>query len=188
MGFQQGRSKACNAKSRGIQKLCTTHLHFLIFINQKKARDLFQQFCPLGFHVIGYLNRLQDSCLERVDHSRFGSWRIRYELVFLLISPAVCPFLTVLAQVDFAVLAADHGPVAFAILSVMSSFAVVTVGDVTGTNLNPLMVLQRLLAVELKLATNALQAPAVVTLKRSLLRASTSITLLTYQTSIDSLF
>lgn len=134
------------------------------------------------------MDRLQDRCLDRVDHSRFGRGGIRYELVFLLIATAVRAFLTVLTQVNSAVLAADHRPVALAILAVISSFAVVAVRDVTRTDLDPLVVLQTLLTVQLKLATNTLQAPAVITLKRSLLRPTTSITLLTYQTSIDSLF
>lgn len=168
--------------------LCTTHLHFLILVNQKKTGDPFQQFCPLRFYLLSYLNRLQGRCLGRADRSRFGRWRIRYELVFFLIAAAVHTFLTVLTQVKFAGLAADHRPVAFAILSISSSFAVVTVRDVTRTDLNTIMVLQTLLTVELKLATNTLQAPAVITLKCSLLRATTSITLLTYQSSVDSLF
>lgn len=170
------------------REFCITHLHFLILVNQKKTGDLFQQLHSLGFYLVSYLNRLQDRCLDRVGHSRFGRWRIRYELVFLLIAAAVCAFLTVLTQVNFAVLAADNRPVAFAILPVMSSFAIVTIRDVTRTYLNPLVVLQTLLTVQLELATNTLQAPAVITLERSLLRPTTSITLLTYQTSIDSLF
>lgn len=175
-------------KKREIQQFCTTHLHFLILINQKKTADLFQQLCSLGFYLIGHLNRLQDRCLGRADHSRFGRGRIRYELVFLLIAAAVRAFLTVLTQVKLAALAADHRPVASAMLAIISPFAVVTVRDVTRTDLDPLVVLQTLLTVQLKLAANALQAPAVFTLKCSLLRATTGITLLTYQTSIDSLF
>lgn len=108
--------------------------------------------------------------------------------MFFLIATAVHTFVTVMTQVNFAVLAADHRPVAFAILAITSSFAVVTVRDVTRTYLNALVLLQTLLTVEFKLATNTLQAPAVITLKCSLLRATTGVTLLTYQTSIDSLF
>lgn len=68
---------------------------------------------------------------------------------------------------------------AFAIVSV-TSFTVVTVRDVPRSYLNPLMVLQTLLTVELELTTDTLQAFAFITLKCSLLRATTGITLLTY--------
>lgn len=68
---------------------------------------------------------------------------------------------------------------AFATVSV-TSFAVVTVRYVPGAYLNPLMVLQTLLIVELELATDTLQALALIALKRSLLRATTGVTLLTY--------
>lgn len=69
---------------------------------------------------------------------------------------------------------------AFATVSIASSFTVVTVRDVARTYLNPLVVLQTLLIVQLELTTNTLQALALITLKRSLLRAATGITLLTY--------
>lgn len=86
----------------------TTHLHFLILINQEKTGNLHQKFFSLRFDLIGYLDSSRDSCLDRVDLCRFGWWRIGCELVFLLAAYTVGAFLTVLAQVNFAVLAADH--------------------------------------------------------------------------------
>lgn len=68
---------------------------------------------------------------------------------------------------------------AFAVVSV-TSFTVVTVRDMPRTYLSPLMVLQTLLIVELELTARTLQAFAFIALKRSLLRATTGITLLTY--------
>lgn len=124
-------------------------------------------------------DRDRDRRLDRADHRRFGWRRVRCELVFLLVAPAVGALLTVLAQVDLAVLAADHRSMAFATISV-TSFAVVTVRYMPGAYLNPLMVLQALLIVELELATDTLQALALIALKRSLLRATTGVTLLTY--------
>ena len=53
---------------------------------------------------------------------------------------------------------------AFAIVSV-TTFTVVTIRDMPWTYLNPLMALEKLLAVELKLTTNTLQAFAFITLK-----------------------
>lgn len=106
----------------------------------------------------------------------------------LLVASAVRALLAVLAQVDFAVLAPDHGPVPLTIVSIRSPFTVVTVGDVARADLDPLVVLQALLVVELEFTADTLQAPALVTLERSLLRAATGVTLLTYQTGVDSLF
>lgn len=106
----------------------------------------------------------------------------------LLVASAVRALLAVLAQVDFAGLAADHGPVPLAIVSIRSPFTVVTVGDVARADLDPLVVLQALLVVELEFTADTLQAPALITLERSLLRAATGVTLLTYQTGVDSLF
>ena len=99
--------------------------------------------------------------------------------MFLLVASTVGAFLTILAQVDFAILAADHRPVAFAIVSI-TSFAVVTVRDMPGADLNPLVALQTLLTVELKLTANTLQTFALITLEGGLLRATTGITFLTY--------
>lgn len=163
-----------------------THLHFLILVHQEKTGHLYK-FCFLRFSLTGYLYGGLDRCRGRVDLSRFGRWRIRGELVFLLITSTVGAFLTVLAQVNFAVLAADHRPVPLAVVSI-ASFTVVTVGDVTWTYLNPLVVLQTLLTVELKLTPNTLQTSAFVTFIRSLLGATARITFLAYQTCIDSLF
>lgn len=157
-------------------ELCAAHLHFLILINQEKTGDLFQHFYSLRFDLISYVDR----CLHRVDYSRLWWWRVRCKLVFLLIASTVCAFLTVLAQVNFAGLATDHGSVAFAIVSISFSFTVVTVRNMTGSYLNPLMVLQTFLTVDLTLASNTLQALAFITLNCSLLKATTGITLLTY--------
>lgn len=159
--------------------VCTTHLHFLIFIHQEKTGNLLQKLCSLRFSLIGYLNSRWDRRLYRVDHCRFGWWRIRCELVFLLVASAVGAFLTVLAQVNFAVLTADHGSMTFVTVSV-TSFTIITVRYMPRTYLNPLVVLQTLLIMELQLTTNTLQAFAFIALKRSLLRATAGITLLTY--------
>ncbi len=158
---------------------CTTHLHFLILINQEKTGNLLQKFRSLRFSLVGYLDSGRDGRLDRVDRSRFGWRRIRCELVFLLVASTVGAFLTVLTQVNFAVLAADHRSMAFATVSI-TSFTVVTVRDVPRTYLNPLVVLQTLLTVELELTADTLQAFAFITLKCSLLRATTRVTLLTY--------
>lgn len=137
---------------------------------------------------MGRLNSRRGGQLDGVDRRRFGWRRVGRELVPLLVASAVRALLAVLAQVDFAVLAADHGPVPLAIVSICTPFTVVTVGDVARADLDPLVVLQALLVVELELTADTLQAPALVTLERSLLRAATDVTLLTYQTGVDSLF
>lgn len=117
---------------------------------------------------------------------------ISCEVVPLLIPSTVGTFLAVLTQVNFAVLAADIRTIPrsfFNRATVVGHFiAVVAVRDMVRSYLNPLMVLQRLLAVEFKLTANTLQVFTLCTLKRCLLKASTSIALLTYQTSINSLF
>lgn len=107
--------------------------------------------------------------------------------MFLLAASTVGAFLTVRAQVNFAALAADHGSVALAGVSI-ASFAVVTVRDVPGADLDPLVVPQALLAVELELTADTLQAFALDALKRGLLGATARVTLLTYQTGVDSFF
>lgn len=109
--------------------------------------------------------------------------------MLLLVAAAVGALLTVLAQVDLAVLAADHGPVpSAATLSLGAPFAVVAVGDVARADGNPVVVLQPLLVVEFELAADTLQAAALVALERSFFRAAAGVTLLTYQTGVDSLF
>lgn len=127
----------------------------------------------------GNLDGYLDRHLDRTGLCRFGRWRVRRELVFLLVAPTVGAFLTVLAQVDFAVLAADHRPVALAAVPV-TSFTVIAVGDVPGAYLDPLVALEALLAVELQITADTLQTPTLITFKGSLLRATTGITLLTY--------
>lgn len=107
--------------------------------------------------------------------------------MLLLVAAAVRALLTVLAQVDLAVVASDHGPVPpGATLSLGAPFAAVAVGDVARADRNPVVVLQALLIVEFVLAADTLQAPALVALERSLLRAAAGVTLLTYQTGVDS--
>lgn len=108
--------------------------------------------------------------------------------MLLLIAAAVRALLAVLAQVDLAVLAADHRPVPpGSTLSLAGPFAGVTVGHVARGDRNPLVVLQALLVVELELAADTLQAAALVALERSLLRAAAGVALLTYETGVDSL-
>lgn len=68
---------------------------------------------------------------------------------------------------------------AFAIIPV-TSFTVVAIRDMAGAYLDPLVVLQALLTVELDLTADTLQASALITLICSLFRATTGITLLTY--------
>ena len=161
--------------------MCTTHLHFLILVHQQKTGNLLQKFYPLRFGLIGYLDSGRgDGRLDGFDlGSRLGRRRIRCELVFLLVASTVGAFLAVLAQVNFAVLAADHRSVAFATLSI-TPFTVVTVRDVPRSYLDPLVVLQAVLGVQIELTANTLQTSAFITLKCSLLRATTGIALLTY--------
>lgn len=95
-----------------------------------------------------------DGFLDRVGFCRFG-WRIRCELVFLLAAPTVGAFLTVLAQIDFAILAADHRSVTLAAVS-MTFFTVVAEGNMPRTYRDTLVVLKSFLTVKLQLTLNTL--------------------------------
>lgn len=92
--------------------------------------------------------------------------------MLLLVTSAVGASLTALAQVNFAVLAVDHGPLsspAIGRATVVAPFAVATVGDVPRPYLDPLMVVQALLTMEFQLTANALQAVTLLTFEGGLL-------------------
>lgn len=155
-----------------------THLHLLFLINQKEAEHILY-FGFQGLHL-----SIPSSHTPILGVGR----RVRGKGVLSLVHPTVGPLLAVKAQIYFTALATDHSSQATTIhCAATVAFAGVAKRNVTRGDSDPVVVSHALLAMEFQLAADTLQAAALVTFKRSLVRASTGIALLTHWDGIHPL-
>lgn len=154
-----------------------SYLHVFLFIHQKKAYD----FLQFSFQRV----QLFIPSAAVLLHGFRG--RVGCERVLSFTDPAVSPLLTVQTQVDFTSLTADHCSQPAPVRNPPVPLAWIAVGYVARCDSDPVVVPHALLAVELQLAADALQAAAFVALKGGLVRATAGVTLLTNQDAVHSL-
>lgn len=139
-------------------------------------------FLQFGFELIQLLVSGAAVVLRR-----FTGRRVRSERVLSFTDPAVSPFLTVQAQVDFAPLTSDHCSQPTPVRHPSVTFARIAIGYVARCDSDPVVVPHALLTMELQLAADALQAAAFVALEGGLVRATAGVALLTNQDAVQPL-